>query len=159
MATLAEIAPGFVEMAHQIVWCTVATVDAKNRPRSRILHPIWEWDGENLVGWIATGKTPVKAAHIAISPNVSCNYWAPTQDTCLAECAANWVEDQALKNRIWDLFANGPAPVGYDPAMIPGWENASSPGFDPLRLDPWRIRVMPGSARMDGSFAGEVWQQ
>jgi|TARA_B100000315_G_scaffold211516_1_gene208357 hypothetical protein len=146
-------------MAHQIVWCTVATVDAKNRPRSRILHPIWEWDGENLVGWIATGKTPVKAAHIAISPNVSCNYWAPTQDTCLAECAANWVEDQALKNRIWDLFANGPAPVGYDPAMIPGWENASSPGFDPLRLDPWRIRVMPGSALMDGSFAGEVWQQ
>ena len=49
MATLAEIAPKFVEMAHQIVWCTVATVDAKGRPRSRILHPIWQWDGERLV--------------------------------------------------------------------------------------------------------------
>ena len=28
MTTLAETAPKFVAMAHQIVWCTTATVDA-----------------------------------------------------------------------------------------------------------------------------------
>ena len=159
MATLADVAPKFVEMAHQIVWCTAATVDAQGRPRSRVLHPIWEWDGTHLVGWIATARTPMKAAHIAASPNVSCNYWAPSQDTCLAECAASWVEDQDTKTRIWDLFVNGPEPVGYDPSMIPGWEDATSPGFDPLRLDPWRLRVMPGSSLMDGSYAADVWQQ
>ena len=159
MATLADVAPKFVEMAHQIVWCTAATVDAQGRPRSRVLHPIWEWDGSNLVGWIATAKTPMKAAHIAASANVSCNYWTPTQDTCVAECAASWVEEQDTKTRIWDLFVNGPEPVGYDPSMIPGWEDATSPGFDPLRLDPWRLRVMPGSSLMDGSYAADVWQQ
>ena len=40
----------------------VATVDPDNRPRSRVLHPIWEWDGEELVGWVATAPTPLKVA-------------------------------------------------------------------------------------------------
>ena len=158
MADLAAVAPKFVEMAHQIVWCTVATVDAKQRPRSRILHPIWEWDGTELTGWIATGKTPTKLAHLGQSAFASCNYWAPTQDTCVAECAASWVEDSETKHKVWNLLANGPEPVGYDPSMIPGWDNADSPGFDALRLDPWRLRVMPGSSLMDGSYAAEIWQ-
>ncbi len=158
MTALAEIAPKFVEMAHQIVWCTVASVDSKGRPRSRILHPIWEWDGSALVGWIATAKTPIKVADMASSPNLSCNYWTPTQDTCVAESAAHWVEDAATKHKVWDMLANGPAPVGYDPSMIPGWDNADSPGFNPLRLDPYRLRVMPGSSLMDGSYAADTWQ-
>ena len=45
MNTLVEVAPAFVEMAHRIVWSTAATVDNEGRPRSRILHPIWLWDG------------------------------------------------------------------------------------------------------------------
>ena len=53
MSTLAATAPGFVELAHRIVWATVATVGPDGQPRTRILHPIWEWDGESLVGWIA----------------------------------------------------------------------------------------------------------
>lgn len=159
MSSLTEVAPKFVAMAHQIVWCTAATVDAHNRPRSRVLHPIWEWDGTALTGWIATAKTPLKDAHLKASPNVSCNYWTPQQDTCVAECAASWVEDQEAKHRIWDLFVNGPAPVGYDPAMIPGWEDADSPGFNPLKLDPWRLRVMPGESLMNGTYAADVWQR
>lgn len=64
------MAPAFVAMAHRIVWATAATVDAEGRPRSRILHPYWEWDGDagSLVGWIATGPTPLKRAHLARSP-------------------------------------------------------------------------------------------
>jgi hypothetical protein len=51
MNDLNEVAPAFVEMAHRIVWASVATVDAHRRPRSRILHPIWQWDGARLLGW------------------------------------------------------------------------------------------------------------
>jgi hypothetical protein len=39
MSDLSSVAPAFVEMAHRIVWATVATVDSQGRPRSRILHP------------------------------------------------------------------------------------------------------------------------
>jgi hypothetical protein len=145
MTTLAEIAPAFVEMAHRIVWCSVATVDTKGRPRSRILHPIWEWDGSTLTGWIATGPTPTKRAHIAAHPHVSLNYWCEAQDTCIAECKASWAFDDATRTRVWDLFANGPAPVGYDPKMIPGWTSPTVEGFAALKLEPWRLRVFPGT--------------
>ena len=150
MATLQEITEPFITMAHKIVWCAVGTVDKKGRPRSRVLHPIWEVSEGRPVGWIATGATPIKVAHLEQSPFVSCNYWTPEQDTCLAECRASWVEDQATKSAVWDKFVNGPAPVGYDPGMIPGWEDATSPSFSALRLDPWRIRVMPAAAMLTG---------
>ena len=35
----------FVAIAHRVVWATVATVDRRSRPRSRVLHPIWARDG------------------------------------------------------------------------------------------------------------------
>lgn len=149
MSTLAETAPAFVEMAHRIVWCSVATVDARGRPRSRVLHPIWQWDGDDLVGWIATGPTPVKRAHLAGSPNVSCNYWSPDHDTCVAECRAEWAFDDETRTMVWDLFANGPAPVGYDPSMIPVWDGPTSDAFAALRLDPWRLRVFPGTMLLE----------
>lgn len=50
MATLAEIAPPFVEMAHRIVWASGATVDDRGRTWTRVLHPLWTWDGEDLTG-------------------------------------------------------------------------------------------------------------
>ena len=150
MASLSEIAQPFVDMAHQIVWCNVATVDKKGRPRSRILHPIWDYDGDNLTGWIATGATPIKLAHLEQSPYVSCNYWTPAHDTCMAECAAEWVGDAETKAYVWDRLAKGPEPVGYDPAMIPGWESSESETFAALKLTPWRVRVMPAAAMLTG---------
>ena len=159
MATLNETAPAFVEMAHQIVWCTTATVDASGRPRSRVLHPIWQWDGNALTGWIATGPTPVKRAHLEASPFVSCNYWAPSQDTCVAECGASWAFDDDTRKMVWDLFANGPEPVGYDPAIIPGWDGPTSDAFAALKLKPWRLRVMPGAVMMQGQGEVLTWQQ
>ena len=158
MTTLEDISGPFIEMAHRIVWCTVATVDKKGRPRSRILHPIWEATDDGLTGWIATAPTPMKVAHLEQTPHVSCNYWQADQDTCLAECEAEWVSDAETKARVWDLFVNGPEPVGYDPAMIPGWENSESPGFMPLKLTPWRLRVMPGPAMLTGEGT-LIWQR
>jgi hypothetical protein len=147
VSTLAETAPAFIEMAHRIVWCSAATVDGQGRPRSRILHPYWEWDGTRLVGWIATGPTPIKRAHLAAHPFLSCNYWSPAHDTCVADCRATWHLDDESRERVWETFKHAPAPLGYDPAIVPVWKDGPrSPAFAALRLDPWHLRVFPGTA-------------
>ncbi len=159
MSELEKVAPAFVEMAHQIVWASAATVDAKGRPRSRVLHPIWEWDGRELVGWVGTGPTPTKRAHLEASPHASINYWAPSQDTCVAECAARWAFDDETRTRIWKLLKEAPAPVGYDPAIIPGWEGPTCDAFAALRLEPYRLRVFPGSVLMGQGGDVLTWQR
>ena len=148
------VAPAFVDMAHRIVWCTVATVDPSGAPRTRVLHPIWAFDGERLTGWIATSPSSVKAGHLAHEARVSLTYWAPDHDTCTADCATVWEDDPADRARGWQRFAEGPAPVGYDPAIIPGWTSPASPEFGVLRLEPQRLRVMPGSVLLTAQ--GEV---
>lgn len=158
MATLAEIAPAFVEMAHRIVWCSAASVDARSRPRSRVLHPLWHWDGTKLEGWIATGPTPTKRAHLAASPYLSLNYWDPSQDTCVAECEARWAFDDATRRQVWEAFVNAPPPVGYDPAIIPGWTSPEDESFAALRLTPWRLRVFPGSVLMGAGGEVMTWR-
>ncbi len=158
MNELEQVAPAFVEMAHEIVWASVATVDRLDRPRSRVLHPIWQWDGTQLVGWVGTAPTPLKLAHIVRSPYCSVNYWAPSQNTCVAECRATFFRDLDTRERVWDLLKNAPSPVGYDPAIIPGWETHESEGFAALRLDPWRLRVFPGSVLMGQGGEVLTWQ-
>ena len=151
MSEYRDVASAFREMAHSIVWCTVATVDPDGRPRSRVLHPFWEWHDDRLVGWIATGPTLPKRAALEYQPSASINYWSPAQDTCTAECDASWHLDDLTRQRVWDTFASLPAPVGYDPAIIPGWaDGPRSPAFAALRLDPYRLRVFPGSLLLEG---------
>lgn len=159
MSELRDVAPAFVEMAHQIVWCSAATVDRKGRPRSRILHPIWEWDGEELVGWVGTGPTPLKRSHLEAHPYISLNYWTPSHDTCVAECRAQLLYDGDTRRRIWDLFKETPPPVGYDPAMIPVWDSPTSESFAVLKLEPWRLRVFPGTVLLKREGEVLTWQQ
>jgi hypothetical protein len=87
---LSEVAPAFVEMAHRIVWATAATIDTAGNPSTRILHPVWEWNGDALTGWIATSPLSTKAKHLAAVPRVSLTYWHPNHDTCTATCATTW---------------------------------------------------------------------
>ena len=54
----AEIETEFIERVHSIVWCSVATIDSRQRPRSRILHPIWE----GATGWIGTHRNSHKSS-------------------------------------------------------------------------------------------------
>lgn len=156
---LADVAPRFVAMAHQIVWCTVATVNAAGVPRTRILHPIWEWDGDKVTGWIATDPTSLKARHLDHQPAISLTYWSPNHDTCSAECLTEWTNDPASKQAGWDRFLHGPEPVGYDPSMVPVWPNPENEHFGILRLTPTRLRVMDGSL-MTGGGDGQllVWK-
>jgi hypothetical protein len=161
MRALQEVGPEFFRLAHSIVWCAVATVDEKNRPWSRIMHPRWEWDGAALVGWIATGKTPILRAHLAHSPYVSCAYLAPDHDTVVAECEARWITDDETRIAVWNKFKEARAPVGYDPAIVPEWTGPTSDAFGVMRLDPWRLLVQPGSFMLTAGRVGEidVWQQ
>jgi hypothetical protein len=156
---LERIAPAFLEMAHSIVWASVATVDPDCRPRSRILHPIWEWDGTDLVGWVATVPTPLKREHLHVHPEVSVSYWTTTHDTCSAECHAQWYVDDDTRRTVWDKFATAPAPVGYDPRIIPMWrEGPTCAQFAVLRLTPYRLRVMAGTVLTTGEGEPLIWR-
>jgi hypothetical protein len=154
MNDLSQVAPAFVEMAHNIVWCSAATVDAKARIRSRILHPLWEWNGERLVGWVGTSPTPLKRAHLETSPYMSLSYWTPSQDTCVAECKATWILDDEGRSRVWSRFLNAPPPVGYNPAIVAGWTSPTCEAYAAIQLEPWRLRVFPGS--LFGRQAGQL---
>lgn len=157
MTELDTIAPAFIEMAHRIVWATVATVEPSGQPRTRILHPIWEWNGEQLVGWIATGPDTPKAKHLAREPRVSITYWDPTQDTCTADCQTTWLDGLDDKTTTWQRFLTAPPPVGYDPAMIPGWDSPAAPGFGVLEVRPRRLRVFPGTLLLRGEGNLQTW--
>ena len=131
-----EIAEEFEKRYRRIVWCTVATVDAKGRPRSRILHPIWE----GTTGYIATGRDSFKAKHLAKHPYVSLSYWDPQQEQIYADCLAEWDDAIETKRKVWEMFKNAPPQLGYDPAMI--WRGGpEDPGFGVMKLTPWRIEL------------------
>src|SRR3954453_23816953 len=115
ISTTMVVQTAFVEVAHRIVWCTVATVDRRNRPRSRVLHPYWELADRGLVGWVTTRPTPLKVAHLAHSPFASCSYWDSAHDVAVAECGAEWVDDVAVKEHAWELFGAAAGPLGHDP--------------------------------------------
>lgn len=145
VASFAEIEDEFKARTTKIVWCSVATVDRQGRPRTRVLHPIWE----DSTGYIATGRDSFKAKHLAKNPHVSLMYWDPDLEHGLAganvvyvDARTEWLDEPADRRRIWDLYKNTPPPVGYDPAIIPVWKDGpESPEFGVLKLTPWRIEL------------------
>ena len=108
----------------------------------------------------ALSPTPVKVANLDHSPFVSVSYWDAQQDVATAECRATWHHDDDTCAEAWDRFANTPEPLGYDPAMIPPWKDGpTSPAFSVLRLDPWRLRVFPGSLLLTGEGEPRDWHE
>jgi hypothetical protein len=145
VSDLATVAPAFVEMAHRIVWASIATVDEPDPPRTPNHHPNRDTEPQQHPASIATGPTPPKRAHLEHSPYVSCSYWAPNHDTCVAECRATWALDDATRIETWARFKDGPEPVGYDPAIVPAWTEPTADTFAVLLLEPWKLRVFPGT--------------
>jgi hypothetical protein len=127
----------FMARVRRIVWCTVATVDERGRPRTRILHPIWQ----GPLGWIGTGRHSLKERHLARTPYVSLTYWDPTHQQVYVECRAAWDDRPEEKRRVWDLYKATPPPLGYDLSIIPGWTSPDAPAFGLLRLEPYRIEL------------------
>lgn len=146
-----EIEPEFMERVQRIVWCTVATIDPKGRPRSRILHPIWQ----GSTGWICTGRQTLKARHLRSNPFVSLTYWDPQQEQIHADCRAEWADEPAERERIWNLFQSTPEPVGYNPALF--WpQGPTDPNFGALKLTPWRLELW-SLAELASGKPGTVW--
>jgi hypothetical protein len=142
----------FIRRVHTMVWCSVATIDQKGRPRSRILHPIWE----GSTGWIGTHRNSHKSHHLEGNPHVSLAYIADVMKPVYVDCVTQWIDDLGEKQRIWALFKNTPPPLGYDPAhdyISPDHEN-----FGLLKLTPWRIDLVsfPAPSFEEGT---QVWYQ
>lgn len=130
------VAEELVRRAKKHIWCNFATVDRAGRPRSRIIHPVWE----GAVGWIGTYPNSHKAKHLAATPFVSCAY-VDSSEPLYVDAAVRWVDDLETKMHAWEYIkSQEPEPYGFDPISI--WRDG--PGgadFGLLRLDPWRIEV------------------
>jgi general stress protein 26 len=141
----------FIQRVHAMVWCAVASIDTQNRPRTRILHPIWE----GATGWIGTDPRSLKAKHLAHNPHLSLAYISNIMNPVYVECTAEWIEDRGEKQRIWDLFKTAPEPLGYDPAIT--FVSVDHESFGLLKLTPWRIDLVsfPSPSMDEGT---KVWQ-
>lgn len=144
-----EIMPAFVERAHQMVWCDMATVDAKQRPRTRIIHPLWR-DG---VGYATSLRTGPKANDIDRNPAVSLAYVSNPSAPAYAECWADWVDDRAARIEIWEWMKSIPEPLGYDTETMFG--SYDFPDLTIMRFRPWQIRL----AEAGKPDALRVWRQ
>ena len=133
--SFAVIEQQFVDRVHTMVWCSAATVDAAGRPRSRVVHTIW--DGQT--GWAVTRSGTPKLGDLAANPHVSLAYTSDLLHPVYADCLAHWEDDPATKRHVWDLFLAAPPPLGFDPASMFG--SVDDPGYGVLRLTPYRIAL------------------
>jgi general stress protein 26 len=152
---LEKTGPRFIEMAHRIGMAVAATVDDAPHPHTRVMQPVWAWDGTAVTGWVSTATDSPKAAQAARNPHLSLTYWDRNQDTCTADCEVEIVADEGERAAAWQRFLDTPAPAGFDPAIHPDWEDHRSPTFGVWRLHPTWLRVMPGTLMTEGT--GEVW--
>ncbi len=145
-----QIADQFLARAHSTVWCNVASIDERGRPRSRLLHAIW--DGST--GYIATRRHSPKARDIACSPHVSLAYIADVVYPVYVDCRVEWAGDRATKQHVWNLFLDASPPLGYDPAPMFG--SVDDPDYGVLRLTPERIELGNVSGTGERRI---VWQE
>ena len=150
--TFEEIEERLRAVTDTVVWASVATFDRQGRPRSRILHPLW--DGST--GWIGTNRHSHKAKHLAVNPWVSVSYWDQRHELAMVECKAEWDDTREAKQALWGLMTGTPEPVGYAPTMF--WQSVDDPAFGALKLTPWRIAVWSTQAMATGE-PPLVWRQ
>lgn len=156
--SFAEIRADVARIMGDIVYATMTTVDRRGRPRSRVLIVAWDLEADRRpVGWLATFKTPVKAAHLAHNPHVTTSYWSPRQDAVYLDSVAAWVDDPEVEQRVWDMYRQGSPPgVGYEPAAY--WRGPDDPTFHVLRLDPWRVQLLRARDVARGDLSGTIWR-
>jgi general stress protein 26 len=136
ISSFSEIEAEFNERVNKSVWCNVGTVDTHNRPRSRIMHPVWE----GPVGWVTFRPGTPKVKHLAANPYVSLAYVSDVAKPVYADCKAEICTDPAERQRVWEYTKSLPAPMGYDLGAI--YAAPDDPGFGLLKLTPWRISIV-----------------
>lgn len=145
----AEIEAAFLARVQAVVWCSAATVDRHGRPRTRIVHPVWE----GAVGWVTTRRRSPKVGQLAANPALSLAYIGEPFQPFYVECEAMLIDDVATKQRIWALCKAIPEPLGFDPALV--WGAADDPANVLLRLTPRRIELN----RFSESSETIIWEQ
>ncbi|MBE1575879.1 pyridoxamine 5'-phosphate oxidase family protein [Amycolatopsis roodepoortensis] len=139
-----ELEAEFNSYVGAINYATMVTVDAQNRPRTRVLIPVWEKVDGRPLGWLATFRTPVKAAHLEGNPHTNFSYWAPGNNSVAIDAVAVWDNEPSVKEHVWDLYRKtSPRGAGYPLGNF--WQAPSDPRLHVLRLTPWRIQVIRGA--------------
>ncbi len=142
--TFSMIEGQFNAYLRDIGYATMTTVDIKGRPRSRVLIAVWEQVDGKPLGWLATYKTPVKAAHLANNPHATFSYWSHRQNAVAIDTVTEWVSDLETKQYVWQLYERtSPAGVGYPLGNF--WHSPADPKLHVLRLTPWRVQVIRGT--------------
>jgi hypothetical protein len=143
----ADIQQEFMERIQKAVYCNMATIDRQGRPRSRVIHAVW--DGP--VGWVITWPESHKARHLEKNPYVSLAYIHEPLKPVYIDARAEWIPDIDEQLRIWDLHKNTPGPLGFDPE--PHYGSIQHSYFGLLRFTPWRIEL--------GNLRNEpvIWRQ
>lgn len=104
VSSFSDIEEQFLDNVNTYVYCNVATVDTQNRPRSRIIYPVWE----GSIGWIISWQATLKSKHIANSPHVSLAYFCHDMNHPMyIECTAEWETD---RDETWRVFS--PSQIG-----------------------------------------------
>ena len=144
--TFEEIQPEFMKRVSDAIYCSVATIDRKNRPRSRMMHPVW--DGS--IGWVISWPQSHKSKHLQKNPYVSLAYIQDRDKPVYVDARAEWINEVREKHRIWDLHKNTHPPLGFDPEPYYGTVEHQYYGL--LRFTPWRIEL--------GNLNGEpiIWR-
>lgn len=131
----AEIEQEFRERVTKAVLCVAASIEPENRPRTRVLHPIWQ----GATGWVNTHRHSTKSKHLAHNPHLSLAYAADGLNPVYVDCTAEFIDDMNVKKWLWELTLNAPPPVGFDPAL--DFITYDNPTYGALKLTPWRIEV------------------
>jgi hypothetical protein len=90
------IAAAFQSRTEETIWCSAATVKGRGRPRSRVLHPVWE----GPIDWVTTRRGTPKMRQPAANPHLSLAYVGAPFRTVYVECRAVWDDDLATRARI-----------------------------------------------------------
>ena len=141
-----EIEAEFLARVAAVVYCTFATVDRRNRPRLRLMHPIWE----GSTGWVISWPQSHKARHLEHNPAVSLAYMPAPATPVYVDGSATWIDDRAEMQRVWELHRDTLPPLGFDPE--PHYGSIDHHYFGLLRIVPWRIEL--------GNLYGEplIWR-
>ncbi len=131
--TFEDIQSQFMERVQKAVYCNVATVDPKGRPRSRVMHLVWE----GVTGWVVTDPASYKTKHLAANPHVSLAYLSDPMKPVYIEATAEWITQTEEQLRVWELYKT--IPLGFD--LTPHYGTIEHKWFGLLRFTPWRIEL------------------
>src|ERR1700748_675640 len=88
-------------IVEDVIWATATTVGPEGAPRSRLVHPVWRWEGNVPLGLVTGRPTTLRVAHIAAHPQMSFFYWSPKHDTVAIDATASWVPASDLP-AVWE---------------------------------------------------------